>query len=292
MKSILGLRARRNVVAAAAAVLALTVASVAVAGNGRYANLQLGINNAISGYLTQLTAYVNGAAFRIDNTYFGYYARALWTTNKSATASTIYASNAGGGTALHANSSGGPAINLTVGTPSTKPPMSVNSGVKVTYLNADSLDGLDQSAFLRATGNAASATRLSSAMRYVRASEQGISGAYGNVLVAPCPAGYAPVGSGYEAFAVDPVTLEEFIADLDAVYNAPIDTNGDGRIDAWAALLYHYYDDTAYLYASCAQIGAGGIVPAPAAASGSMTLSQLRERAANLKSRPPARTGR
>ena len=53
----------------------------------------------------------------------------------------------------------GPALNLVVGT--GQPPLQVNASAgKATNLNADKLDGLDQSAFLRSTGKAADADKL------------------------------------------------------------------------------------------------------------------------------------
>jgi len=53
---------------------------------------------------------------------------------------------------LGLNSAGGPALGLVVN--SGKAPFTVNSGVKVTNLNADLLDGFDGSAFWKTAGNA------------------------------------------------------------------------------------------------------------------------------------------
>lgn len=56
------------------------------------------------------------------------------------------------------NNGTGPAIELKV--QPGAPPLSVNSETKVEHLNADSVDGLDASAFLRSDGKAADSSRL------------------------------------------------------------------------------------------------------------------------------------
>ncbi len=56
------------------------------------------------------------------------------------------------------NNGSGTALSLQVGP--GKPPMQVNSSKKVARLNADRLDNLDQSAFLRENGKAADADKL------------------------------------------------------------------------------------------------------------------------------------
>ena len=129
-------RTRRGVGAAAVG-LTLVVAGTAVAGNGRLANLQLGIANTINGYVTTLTgSLANGRMLQVTN------------TNTTSTA---------GG--LGVITKGGPGISVTV--PTGRAPIAVNATAgKATNLNADKLDGLDQSAFLRATGKAADADKL------------------------------------------------------------------------------------------------------------------------------------
>ncbi len=57
------------------------------------------------------------------------------------------------------NNGGGPALRLEAN--SGKPPLVVNAGAgKATNLNADKLDNLDQSAFLRKNGKAADSDKL------------------------------------------------------------------------------------------------------------------------------------
>ena len=303
MKIVLGMCTRRNVAATTAGVLALTVASVAVAGNGRYANLQLGITNTINGYMTTLAGSYAYQMLQLTNSSTATYARALVANTASAVSGTIYARNSGGG----------PALELVVN--AGKAPMKVNSAVKVTGLNADSLDDLDQSAFLRATGkaadadrldgldqsaflradaNAVSATRLSSPMKYVVASETVFGPTYRvEPLVARCPPGHSPVGGGYAAVWTDPDTGEQLPAIIDTLLDAPVDADGNGTIDSWG-VIFGYYDtgdNTGYVFANCAQIVAG-LAPAATTASPSLTLRDLKAQTARLKGQRPGRTTR
>ena len=78
-----------------------------------------------------------------------------------------YAANGGSVILGKANyATAGTGISNSGGTPlylyskSGTPPLKVNRTVKVPYLNSDLLDGLDQSAFLRATGKAVNADKL------------------------------------------------------------------------------------------------------------------------------------
>ena len=65
------------------------------------------------------------------------------------TGATLKVSNSGTGRAMEVTSSKG--VPLRISGPSGKPPMTVNSRAKVANLNADKVDGLDASAFLRST---------------------------------------------------------------------------------------------------------------------------------------------
>ena len=85
----------------------------------------------------------------------------LGDANTATTASSLSAPVAGGKVLQLTNTSGtagSTALGLTVA--SGKTPFTVNSGTKVTNLNADKLDTLDSTAFLRTTGKAADADKL------------------------------------------------------------------------------------------------------------------------------------
>ena len=122
------LRARRGIVIVAVA-LAVVSVGTAFAGNGRLANLQLGIANTIDGYLTTLTgSFANGNMLQVTN------------TNTTSTAR-----------GLGVRTSGGPGVRITV--PTGRAPIAVNAGAgKATNLNADKLDGTDSSGFVQGVG--------------------------------------------------------------------------------------------------------------------------------------------
>jgi len=105
------------------------VVVVALASSGTAAAVSYLVLGAINtaGATTTLKSGVNGAVLQLTNT------------------------NATGGT----NARG---LGITV--PAGRAPMTVNSGVRVTNLNADKLDGLDQSAFARGTNVTMLANRL------------------------------------------------------------------------------------------------------------------------------------
>jgi hypothetical protein len=131
---------RRRTIGALAAVLVFTLAGTAVAGSGRYGNVQLGITNSITGYTTTIGASVAGNALQVLNASTATAARALLARNAGA-AGAIAAQNVGPG----------PAANFIVST-SRSPraaPFTVNSSTKVVALNADKLDGLDSTNFQR-----------------------------------------------------------------------------------------------------------------------------------------------
>jgi hypothetical protein len=113
---------RRRATVISAGALVLIVAGTAVAGSGIGGVFNLGRTNTVN-YLTSLV---------------GSYSKLLQVTNSNRLATSI---------ALGVRSYYGVPLQL-IG-PTTKPPMTVNSGVKVSNLNVDRLDNLDSSAFLR-----------------------------------------------------------------------------------------------------------------------------------------------
>lgn len=86
----------------------------------------------------------------------------LGSLNNTATAITKLTGTVGGNPALRVSNpstaTGSTALDLQ--TASGKPPMKVNSGTKVTNLNADKLDGQDSNAFLGANAKAADSDKL------------------------------------------------------------------------------------------------------------------------------------
>jgi hypothetical protein len=86
----------------------------------------------------------------------------LGTTNTASTTTTLKSPVNGAALQLtNTNSTGGTsARGLGINVPAGRPPMTVNSSVKVTNLNADKLDGNDSSAFLAAGGKATDADKL------------------------------------------------------------------------------------------------------------------------------------
>jgi hypothetical protein len=131
-----------------ASLLALALASTALAGTGVGAVFNLGRINSVNA-LSQLTGSVNARMLHVANTNTGASAGAISTINTSASASTLRAQNNGTGAALglFVKSNG-------------IPPMLVNSNGKVSNLNADLLDGQDSSAFLPTNATAQDSVRL------------------------------------------------------------------------------------------------------------------------------------
>jgi hypothetical protein len=97
------------------AMLTLALTSTALAGNGVGGVFNLGVTNTVNA-LTKLTGSVAGSSFVIDN-----------------------------------NSTGTGATALDLQVEAGKAPMKVNSGTKVTNLNADKIDGKDSTAFVGPT---------------------------------------------------------------------------------------------------------------------------------------------
>ena len=125
-------------------VLAAVIAGTAVAGTGVGGLFELGVANTVNA-VTSLSGAAAGPAaspspmLRVTNT---------------ATSGALGAS---------ITSSGGPALQLRVLSPSgaARPaPMTVDSGTRVVNLNADRLDSLDSTSFLRSTGKAVDADLL------------------------------------------------------------------------------------------------------------------------------------
>lgn len=119
------MRFRRPTPAMGVALLALFVAMSGTAVAAAGAALVLGHSNFAGPSQTGLASYARGRTLNLTNT-----------------------STGAGATALGLNVS------------ASRPPMIVNSSVKVSKLNADKLDGLDSRAFLRTTGKAADANKL------------------------------------------------------------------------------------------------------------------------------------
>lgn len=121
----------------AGGLLALFVVSTAVAA-APGDPFKLGVVNTINA-LTTLTGSLNGQLLLVNNTNTGSSAQAIKATSR-APAGTIRAENSGGGPALSLKVNAGVA------------PLAVDANTaKVVNLNADKLDGLDASAFLRST---------------------------------------------------------------------------------------------------------------------------------------------
>ena len=126
---------------------AVILAGSAVAGSGVGAVFNLGQANTVN-HESLLAGSTAGDQLDVANVNTGSSAKALGLLGKSATAPALNAANTGGGAAL----------GLTVN--SGKSPFTVNSATKVANLNADKLDGLDQSSFLRTSGKAADSYKL------------------------------------------------------------------------------------------------------------------------------------
>ncbi len=139
---------RRRGTAVTATVLAAALAGTAFAAAPGTA-WKLGVANTITGYMTSLAGSYTGSLVSLRNDNTGSSAKALTVVGKSTTGSALHVSNPNGGPAL--------SLAVTAG----KAPFTTNSGVKVTNLNADKLDGLDQSAFARGVaGKANNADKL------------------------------------------------------------------------------------------------------------------------------------
>ena len=136
----LNIRRRALVPVVLGVVAAVALAATAGAGVGRYANLQLGIANYVTGYVTTLSANVANRALTVINSRTtGTTTSAFYARSYSASAPTVVASNWGGG----------PGIQVSVG--AGKAPIVVNSGAgNATNLSADKLDGLDSGVFANA----------------------------------------------------------------------------------------------------------------------------------------------
>jgi hypothetical protein len=109
--------------------------TVALAGSGIGGVFNLGVSNSVDAKTT-LTGASTGAQLRVDN------------TNPAASASGLVATSvSSSATGLFSNTGGGPAGAFVVNAGVS--PFTVNSSTKVTSLNADLLDGLNSTNFLR-----------------------------------------------------------------------------------------------------------------------------------------------
>lgn len=130
-------RFTRKLVTLAAAVLALALASTAVAGSGVNAVFNLGVTNSVNA-LTTLTGIASGPMLQVVNNGTVAGSSAIVATSKGS----------GKGTIISQNTAGGPALDLRVS--SGKSPILVSAGAgKATNLDADKLDGLDSAALQR-----------------------------------------------------------------------------------------------------------------------------------------------
>lgn len=122
-------------------------ATAAVAGSGVGGIFNLGKTNAVNAP-SALTGFTAGNQLAVANTSAAAASRAIYGYGQNATAAANVLQNAGGGSALSLLVNAG------------KAPFTTNSATKVANLNADQLDGLDQSSFLRTTGKAADSAKL------------------------------------------------------------------------------------------------------------------------------------
>ena len=254
---------RRRVSVISAGLLVLVVAGTAAAGSGIGGVFNLGATNTVNA-LTQLV---------------GNYSKMLHIKNTSTSTSSFV---------LGLQTAYGTPLQLIGST--SKPPFTTNSGVKVANLNADKLDGLDQSAFLRSTGTAAAARRVSTAMTYaVGGTEDGQpipAGGYGFAF-AVCPSGTAPTGGGYEAYRADD---EWPYADVTAIAeSAAFSVASPTAADAWLVLLRNDEATLAadvFVTANCAPIARGTwLLPAAGSSARALNIRDVRAKVQRLNDR-------
>ena len=262
-KSVSDRVARRKASWITAGLLSLAVAGTAAAGSGVGGVFNLGATNTVN-YLTSLV---------------GNYSKMLHIRNNSTSTSSFV---------LGLQTASGTPLQLLGST--SKPPLTTNSAVKVTNLNADRLDGLDQAAFLRANGNAASASRVSGRMVYTAVAIDGTAEGY-NGAIAICPTGMAPTGGGYSAWS------EDEIAEVQPLLEQAVDVDEDGKLDSWAVIVYHYMDASLFVHANCAAVAQGSWAPSAVLDGGErassmstteakpMTATQFKDRLAKLNER-------
>lgn len=143
-------RVRPPSLAASAFLIAIAALFVALGGPGYAAtggSFILGQSNSTND-TSVLAGSPAGDQLDVANLNTGASAKGLGVLGKSPTAPAANVANAGGG----------PALSLTVNNGAS--PFTTSSAVKVANLNADLLDGLDQSAFLPATGKAVDSAKL------------------------------------------------------------------------------------------------------------------------------------
>jgi hypothetical protein len=130
-----------------AALLAIGGTASVLAGNGLGAVIQIGFNNIAGTHATTLQSGAGTAAavgknvLQVYNNATSGISRSLYLVSRSA----------GGATFRSVNTGGGPAGDFGV-TTSAGVPFTTNGRGRVTNLNADLLDGLDSSAFVRNSG--------------------------------------------------------------------------------------------------------------------------------------------
>ena len=254
---------RRRVSVISAGLLVLVVAGTAAAGSGVGGVFNLGATNTVNA-LTQLV---------------GNYSKMLHIKNTSTSTSSFV---------LGLQTAYGTPLQLIGST--SKPPFTTNSGVKVANLNADKLDGLDQSAFLRSTGTAAAARRVSTAMTYaVGGTEDGQpipAGGYGFAF-AVCPSGTAPTGGGYEAYTVDETSD---YANVTAIgESAAFGTAESTAVDSWIVLVRNDEATLAadvYATVNCAPIARGTwLLPSAESSARPMTIRDVKAKVQRLNDR-------
>jgi hypothetical protein len=152
MKSRFGMSLRTLGILAMASLLSIALVSSVLAGTGVGGNVQLGMNNTISGAATIVTAVMSNAtttvnALEIRNDATTGLGRAIYLLSRT-TAPTAMIQN-----------TLGPGVQISV--PAGKAPIIASAGsATAPNLSADSLDLLDSTAFLRSTGKAVDADKI------------------------------------------------------------------------------------------------------------------------------------
>lgn len=134
-----------------------------------------------------------------------------------------------------------------------KPPMQVNSGAKVARFNADRLDDLDQSAFLRKNGKAADADRLDgkdstaylpSAVYQKTSSPNFVPANSTRTYKVLCDSGDSVLSGGYTGFIDADSSIESSFPHL----------SSDGSEQGWTVKISTgATTDTLYMVALCAR---------------------------------------
>ena len=239
--------AHRRAVVAAGVVASLLVASTVLAGTGYNGTFNLGVLNTVNGYATKLTGALGGTLLQVTNT--------------STSTSSV---------GLGVRSQYGTPLALTGAT--TKPPMTVNSSVRVLNLNADRVDGKHAADFLPVNGKAAGLR----AIHYANGAS--ITGAAGQSRYVEdrCPAGTLPVSGSFSSYN----------AMITPIHSDTIDADHDGVADGWAVEAYFRGADTLFVFANCIAASGGIFEPSDATGGSRLMLQELHTRTERLDQGP------